>query len=209
MFTGLIETLAEIRAVTGRGSGIRLSVVPLIPYEVKIGDSVSVNGICLTVVAQHKGIDFDVSPETLEKSSLKSLRVKDKVNLERALRLDDRLGGHIVTGHVDGVGYIREIKSQGGYTFLTIRAPEDTVRYVVRKGSVAVDGISLTVNSVKAEVFDVAVIPYTLKVTNLVYKKVSEPVNIETDIIGKYVAKFLERDKEASLWHTLNEKGFL
>jgi|SRR3990172_9570627 len=209
MFTGLIETLAEVRGMTAKGSGMRLSLSPMIPYEVTTGDSVSVNGVCLTVVAHLRDSDFDVSPETLETSTMKSIRVKDVVNLERALKPSDRLGGHIVTGHVDAIGHIREIKHRGEYTFLTIRVPQDISRLLVKKGSVAVDGISLTVNSVQIDAFDVAVIPHTLKVTNLGYKKVADPVNIETDIIGKYIAKLIEKDKDSGLWQTLKESGFL
>lgn len=209
MFTGLIETLAEITDIRGRGSGVRLSVNPMISYEVKIGDSVCVNGVCLTVVSHNKCIEFDMSPETLENSTLRTLKVKDVVNLERALRLNDRLGGHIVTGHVDAVGHIREIKRQGDYTFLSITVPESIAHQLVHKGSAAIDGISLTVNSVQSNSFQVAVIPHTQKITNLGRRKVAEPVNIETDIIGKYVAKLLEKDKDAGLWQTLNDSGFL
>ncbi|MBI4848720.1 MAG: riboflavin synthase [Nitrospirae bacterium] len=209
MFTGLVETMGTISSVEKTGNGIRLSLKPSADFEVQLGDSVSVNGVCLTVTKSGKDSSFDVSPETLKSTNLGELKISDKVNLERALRLSDRLGGHIVTGHVDGVGTIKGRKTSGEYTFYTFEAPAEVLRYIVKKGSITVDGISLTVVELNDRSFSVAIIPHTLKVTNLGEKGIGGIVNLEADIIGKYVEKFLGRkDNDNALMDLLKEEGF-
>ncbi len=210
MFTGLVETLGSVTALEKADNGIRLSVKPMTDYELKTGDSVSVNGVCLTVTDTGKSAPaFDVSPETLRSTNLGELRVGNKVNLERALRLSDRLGGHVVTGHVDGVGTILEKRQAGEYTFYTFEAPAAISRYIVKKGSIAIDGISLTVVDIERRGFSVAIIPHTLKATNIGGKNVGDRVNLEADILGKYVEKFLGRnDNDKNLMELLKEGGF-
>lgn len=210
MFTGLVETSGTITAVKNAGNGIRLSVKPLSEFEVRLGDSVSVNGVCLTVTKHNGDISFDVSPETLRSTNLENLKVSHKVNLERALRLSDRLGGHLVTGHVDGTGTIRDKKRAGEYTFYTFETSADVLRYIVKKGSVAIDGISLTVVDIDHRTFSVAIIPHTAAATNIGGKGIGDRVNLEADIIGKYVEKLLGRkDTESNLMELLREKGFI
>jgi riboflavin synthase len=209
MFTGLVETLGAITSLTHTGSGIRLSLKPLSDYEVQIGDSISINGVCLTVTKHNGDISFDVSPETMKSTNLGELQVGDKVNLERALRLSDRLGGHIVTGHVDNTGRIISRKPVGEYTFYTFESPPEILKYVVKKGSIAIDGISLTVNDLDSRSFSVAIIPHTLTATNLGGKNVGDKVNLEVDIIGKYVEKLLGKEGSgSSLMTLLKEEGF-
>jgi len=212
MFTGLVETLGTVGALEKTGNGIRLSVKPLVDYDVMPGDSISVNGVCLTVTklrTPDSGLSFDVSPETMRSTNLGDLKVSDKVNLERALRLSDRLGGHIVTGHVDGVGTIKNKRQAGEYTFYTFEAPAEILRYIVKKGSITIDGISLTVVELESRTFSVAIIPHTLKATNIGGKGIGDRVNLEADIIGKYVEKFLGgEDKDKNLMELLKEGGF-
>ncbi|MBI5740932.1 MAG: riboflavin synthase [Nitrospirae bacterium] len=212
MFTGLVETIGTVAAVEKTANGIRLSVMPLVEFDLQIGDSVSVNGVCLTVtklLTHDSKLCFDVSPETLRSTNLGELKVRDRVNLERALRLSDRLGGHIVTGHVDGVGTVRNRRQAGEYTFYTIEAPAEVLRYIVKKGSVTIDGISLTVVELVGGTFSVAIIPHTLKATTIGDKGTGDRVNLEADIIGKYVEKFLSReDSDAKLMELLKEGGF-
>ncbi|MEW6600390.1 MAG: riboflavin synthase [Nitrospirota bacterium] len=210
MFTGLVETFGTVTAVRNTGNSIVLSVKPLSEFEVRLGDSVSVNGVCLTVTKHNGDISFDVSPETLCSTSLGNLKISDKINLERALRLSDRLGGHIVSGHVDGIGTVRGKKQSGEYTFYTFDAPADILKYIVKKGSVAIDGISLTVVDVDNRSFSVAIIPHTAAATNIGDKDIGDRVNLEADIIGKYVEKLLgKKDSGPHLMELLKEKGFL
>ncbi len=174
------------------------------------GDSVSVNGVCLTVTKPAGDISFDISPETMRRTNLGELKIGDRVNLERALRLSDRLGGHIVTGHVDGVGTIRGKSPVGEYIFYTFESPAEILKYIVKKGSIAVDGISLTVVELDSSSFSVAIIPHTLTATNISDKRVGDKVNLEVDIIGKYVEKFLsKKDSDTSLMKLLKKKGFV
>jgi riboflavin synthase len=208
MFTGLIEALGSITSIEKTSNGMRLSLKPSSDMEVRLGDSIAVNGVCLTTTADND-IVFDVSPETMKSTNLGELKVGQKVNLERALRLSDRLGGHIVTGHVDAVGKILERRPEGEYTFYTFEAPPEVLRYIVKKGSVAIDGISLTVIGLDSRSFSVAIIPHTLTATNLGGKKKGDTVNIEIDIIGKYVEKFLgNADNKRDLGSLLKESGF-
>ncbi|MDY0267841.1 riboflavin synthase [Trichloromonas sp.] len=195
MFTGLIEDLGTVRELRKGAAGARLTVATAIPMEeLALGESIAVNGICLTVTGFGGGsFTADVSPETLGRSSLGGLLPGNRVNLERALRLGDRLGGHWVSGHVDAVGILEERRLDGNAWRLTFRLPAEVNRYVVEKGSVAIDGISLTVNSVGDETFSVAIIPHTLEMTTLKESRAGMRVNIETDILGKYVERLLGR----------------
>jgi len=210
MFTGLIEAVGTVTSVKNTGKVIKLSVKPPVDFETQLGESVSVNGVCLTVTKHNGDISFDISPETLRSTNLGKLKTSDRVNLERALRLSDRLGGHIVTGHVDGTGTVREKKQIGEYTFYTFESPPELLKYIVQKGSIAVDGISLTVVEVDNRSFSVAIIPHTLAATNIGDKDIGDIVNLEVDIIGKYVEKFLNRtDSDSTLMTLLKEKGFI
>lgn len=193
MFTGLIEDLGTLRQLRRESGKVQLTVSTAIPMaELVIGESIAVNGICLTVVAFGGGtFTADVSPESMERTTLGQLSPGDAVNLERALRLGDRLGGHLVTGHVDGMAVLLEKINDGNAVRLKFRLAANLNRLVVEKGSITIDGISLTVNQVGDESFSVAIIPQTLAVTNLQYCQPGSRVNIETDIIGKYVARLL------------------
>ncbi|HUV04476.1 MAG TPA: riboflavin synthase [Armatimonadota bacterium] len=214
MFTGLIEEKGKvIRAEPGPG-GMRLTVeAPEVSRDVKLGDSVAVNGACLTAVEVSRPmLTFDIVRETVERSTLGRLRPGDAVNLERPLRAGDRLGGHMVLGHVDGIGAVREIRKSGGEMIFRFEAPVEIMKYVVQKGSLAVDGISLTVAELGPDWFSVAVIPHTLVSTTLGDAAAGSTVNLETDIIGKYVFKFVDRAAAASdkrFLDKLSEGGFM
>jgi riboflavin synthase len=201
MFTGIIEDVGEvIRWRKHAGAGVLTLAGNLPLAETKLGASIAVNGACLTIVDK-AGSRFmvDVSPETMHRTTFGALRRGDLVNLERPLRLSDRLGGHLVTGHVDGVGVAEKIRKQGKFIFYSFRLPGDLDHQIVPKGSVAVDGISLTVNACEERRFSVAVIPFTLKHTNLRDLRVGDKVNIETDLIGKYVQRLLHLNPCPSL----------
>jgi len=194
MFTGLIEDVGKVQKLERRGSSARLAIATALPAaEFFIGDSVAVNGACLTVTGIAAGtlLSFDVSPETMDRSGLGRLTSGDRVNLERAMRLSDRLGGHIVTGHIDCVATIAGQREESGNILFSFRIPSENLRYIIEKGSVAIDGISLTVNSVTLDGFSVNIIPHTAQMTTLRFKKPGNSVNIETDIIGKYVERLL------------------
>ncbi len=193
MFTGLVEGVGKITEVRRMAEGLRLAVAPPFPVaELALGESVAVSGACLTVVAKKdRAFQVDVSPETLARSTLSAKKVGDRVNLERALRLGDRLGGHLVTGHVDGLGVLKERRQGPDHLELTFELPPPLAPLVIEKGSIAVDGVSLTVNALRGRVFTVNIIPYTAKDTTLDGLKVGDRVNLETDIIGKYVARLL------------------
>jgi riboflavin synthase len=193
MFTGLIESIGTIKDLR-RTSGAARLIVELGPIagELALGESVSVSGACLTVVSAGSGkAEFDVVPETLERSGLGRFRPGDKVNIERALRTDSRLGGHFVQGHVDGIGKVTRVNRSAGAVEIGISAPPEVMELVVSKGSVAVDGISLTVARRDSDGFTIAVIPHTLDNTTLGSAKVGDEVNLETDILGKYVQGLL------------------
>ncbi len=209
MFTGLIENVGSITSVRKTGGGIKLTLRPDSDMELQTGDSVSVNGVCLTTIESGKDIAFEISPETMGSTNLGELKTNDKVNIERALRLTDRLGGHMVTGHVDGTGSIIGKKPAGEYTFYTFEAPAEILKYIVTKGSVAVDGISLTVIGLDSRSFSVAIIPHTLTATNIGDRGIGDKVNLEVDIIGKYVEKFMNRQNtDVKLMELLKESGF-
>jgi riboflavin synthase len=193
MFTGLIEAIGEVQEVKPTPAGFRLRVTTAIASELVAGDSLAVNGVCLTAVScDGSGIHADVSPETLRVSALGLLRRGALVNLERPLRADARLGGHFVQGHVDATGTIDDIRPDGDSYWLTIRFPALLAPYIVRKGSITVDGISLTVAGVDDRRFDVQIIPYTWEHTNLHLAKAGDIVNLESDILGKYVVRVAE-----------------
>ena len=197
MFTGLVEDVGMIGALRlSKGSAV-LSVKTKLPArDLPLGASIAVNGACLTVVKKTKGtFTVDVSPETLTRTNLQSLGVGSLVNIEQPMRFQDRLGGHLVTGHVDGIGTVAAIKRQGEFTVFTFRVPATLGPLLVSKGSVAVDGISLTVNDCRRDSFSVAIIPFTLQHTNLRDRRVGDKVNIETDLIGKYVRSFIAQRK--------------
>ena len=189
MFTGIVEEVGAVKKLEKRSNIFHLVIEGKIVLEdIKKGDSLSVNGCCLTVTKiDKKNIYFDLSTETAQKTNLMSLKVDEKVNLERALRVNDRLGGHFVTGHVDSLGKITSKKARANSIFWQISIARDLKKYIVPKGSIAVEGVSLTVNEVSDECFTVCIIPHTIKNTNLVYKKIGDKVNIEVDMLGKYV----------------------
>jgi riboflavin synthase len=214
MFTGIVEDKGKVLKVDHRGEMERLTLeIPFDLTEMQLGDSINVNGVCLTVVEKRgRAISVDLSPESLQKTTLVRVKQGDKVNLERALRLSDRLGGHIVTGHIDGIGIITERRIEGNSLQLRIRIPQAVTPYVVQKGSVAIDGISLTVNEFREDWIRLNLIPYTLEKTTLTEKKVGEEVNVEADILGKYVEKVLDRERGASKGINLSflkQHGFL
>jgi riboflavin synthase len=200
MFTGLIEGLGTIQAVRSSGQGRRMVVQADYSLEhVRIGDSIAVDGACLTAVAvSGKRFEVDVSPETLRTTTLGTAKIGQRVNLERSLRLSDRIDGHLVAGHVDGTGVIRDRQVAGNATVVSVAVPQALSRYLIRKGSVAVDGISLTINDCDETGFTVTIIPRTGQVTTVGFKTIGDPVNIETDMIGKYVEKFLSAGKGPS-----------
>lgn len=195
MFTGLVEGLAEVVALDPGAVSLTLRISP--PSElpekesVQLGDSIAVNGCCLTVVCLDGGWSFQAGSETLSRTNLGQLKVGDRVNIERSLQVGSRLGGHFVQGHVDALGHVASIEREGEWVHMTFRVPPEQTRQMVEKGSVTVDGISLTLVSVGAETFRVALIPHTLQVTTLGSRQVGDAVNIETDLIGKYIEKLM------------------
>ncbi len=193
MFTGIIEGLGTITELRQSDQGKRLALeADFVLDHTKIGDSISVSGACLTVVAiEGKCFKVDVSPETLARTTFGRSKIGDRVNLERALRLSGRIDGHLVSGHIDGMGTIKHKKNTGNAIIVTIGVPESLSRYMIKKGSVAVDGISLTINNCGRDSFDVSIIPHTAKLTTIGFNKVGDLVNIETDMIGKYVERFV------------------
>lgn len=195
MFTGLIEDVGKVGARRLKNGAAVLTVeTRLALRSMPLGASVAVNGACLTVVKKLKGaFVVDVSPETLARTNLAALAAGSRVNLEQPMRLQERLGGHLVTGHVDGVATVAALRQQGEFTIFNFRLPARLGALLVSKGSVAVDGISLTVNDCRRDGFSVAIIPFTLRHTNLQGRRVGDKVNIETDLIGKYVHSFLQK----------------
>ncbi len=196
MFTGIVEGLGEISAINKIAEGSRFSIRPLFRLDdLKVGDSISVDGVCLTIVMLGNGVfHTDVSKETISRSTLGELIQGHLVNLERALKLGDRLGGHIVMGHVDGIGRITRQYPVERSVIIGIKVEERLSRYMVEKGSVTVNGISLTINRCEKGYFEVNIIPHTYQATNLRYKKVGDSVNIEVDILAKYVESLLGKD---------------
>ena len=210
MFTGLIVEMGDVVSLIRKGNGARLSLdAKTLSRDAKLGDSIAINGTCLTVVEIRGDVlSFDLSEETLGSSNLGELKVKDRVNLEPALRLDDRLGGHFVTGHIDGRGKIRSKTLEGDVYKIVIGTEPWIAEYLVEKGSVAVDGISLTVVDVLKDGFSLVIIPHTSRLTTIGFKGTGDSVNVEVDILGKYVSRFLKKGKDAGLMRTLIDKGF-
>jgi riboflavin synthase len=199
MFTGLVEGIGRIKTLNRIGDDVRLTIMPRFDFsDTRVGDSISVNGVCLTVTdMSERAFSADVSVESLSLTTLGQLKAGDEVNLERALRLADRLGGHLVSGHVDGVGKILKQEQVQRSWRLRIGIDKGLSRYTVEKGSVAVDGISLTINRCHETSFEVNIIPQTGQETIILKKRVGDLVNIETDLIGKYVEKFFIRDEKS------------
>lgn len=193
MFTGIIEEIGEIAAIKRGAVSCELSVKGNIIFDdLKLGDSVAVNGLCLTVTSIHENIfTADVMAESMRRSNLSILQKGSKVNLERAMSASGRFGGHIVSGHIDGIGFIRSFVREDNAVWVTVGADESIMRYIVEKGSVSIDGISLTAARIFKDAFSVSVIPHTGTETTLLSKKISDKVNLECDIIGKYVEKLI------------------
>jgi riboflavin synthase len=193
MFTGLVEEVGTIESLSREGDGARLRVAAPLTSSLTDGDSVLLNGVCLTATAVSDGaFEADLSPETLRRSALATLEHGERVNLELALRVGDRLGGHIVQGHVDGVGELSLLPAEGPARDARIEAPPDLLRYVVEKGSIAVDGVSLTVTEVDETGFGVSLIPETLERTNLGNASQGRRVNLEVDVLAKYVERLID-----------------
>jgi riboflavin synthase len=212
MFTGLTEEIGTVRNIKGGAVATIAISCDRVTRDAEIGDSVSVSGVCLTVVAaSDDGLVFDCVPETLSRSTLKDLRPGDKVNLESSLRAGKMIGGHFVQGHADGVGTVEVTRDLGRSSQMRIAAPREVLRYVVEKGSIAVDGVSLTVVSCDDAGFTVALIPHTLATTTLGVKKSGDKVNLEADILGKYVEKFLSggRASNGVTDDLLRDAGFM
>jgi len=211
MFTGIVEEVGAITSLDKTLAGMRMTILAsTVLGDLKIGDSVSVNGVCMTVASRsERGFSVEVSPETLSVTTLGRAAAGMPVNLERAMRLNERLGGHLVAGHVDGVGTIRSRCQEGDTIRFTIEAPADILRYCVVKGSVTVDGTSLTINGVSDRDFSIAIIPHTAKATTLGLKQVDDPVNLESDLIGKYVERLLQGRNEISSPTPVIDKDYL
>lgn len=209
MFTGLIESVGRVIEIEKRGVW-RLTITSELP-QMEIGSSIAVNGACLTIVSSKKGFfSVEVMKETLERTNLSLLKIGDEVNLERALRVGDRLEGHFVLGHVDCMGKVIEVIPEGGSRRMWVSIPEEYSDYVVSKGSIALDGVSLTIASVEGSSFSVALIPHTLKVTNLGSRKIGDLVNIEFDILGKYIRKMLKSEERKGVTlELLKRYGFV
>jgi riboflavin synthase len=212
MFTGIIEEIGKVEGISKQGRNLKLRIkASKILNDLKVGDSININGACQTVItADGNSFTVEAVEETLRKTNLSELKRNDAVNLERAARLSDRLGGHLLTGHIDCVGEIKSITKREGSSLYEFQLPEKFLIYLVEKGSVAVDGISLTVVEVKGNSFNVSIIPFTLENTVLGKKKLGDVVNIETDLIGKYVESILtsKKDKFEITREWLKEKGW-
>lgn len=215
MFTGIVETVGRLAAIEPAGEAMRLSIEAggMDLGDVALGDSIAVSGPCLTVVAVAGDVfDVDVSTETLARTTLGRRRAGDGVNLEKALRLTDRLGGHLVSGHVDGLGTVRTVEPQGDYVRFETAVPPELARYLAFKGSVCMDGVSLTVNAAGPDGFEVLTIPHTLERTTLGVLAPGDPVNIEVDLIARYIERLLggrEGNDGALTLERLAEAGFL
>lgn len=200
MFTGIIEALGTVAALEPRGGDIRVTIRSgkLDLGDVKLGDSIAVNGICLTAVAlPGDGFVADVSVETLKRSAFVDLKVGNRVNLEKALTPSTRLGGHLVSGHVDGVGELLSLHSDGRSVRMRIQAPNELAKYIAEKGSITVDGVSLTVNAVDGAVFELNIVPHTMQETTLIDFSAGRKVNLEVDLIARYLERLLLGEKAA------------
>ena len=200
MFTGLIEAVGTVAELKTAASGFRIRIQTSLAADLSPGDSLAVNGVCLTVIAADGGeVHADIGPETARVTTLGSLRGEQQVNLERPMRADGRLGGHFVQGHIDGTGIVEEVRPDGDSHWLTISFDRSLSPYLIRKGSIAVDGVSLTVAGLGGNVFEAMIIPFTWSNTALSSLKVRERVNIECDMIGKYVARAIELTEDGRL----------
>ena len=211
MFTGIIKDKGRIQSMQRIGGDVRLRVVSdRLPWSTyTIGESIAVNGVCLTAVALYEdGFDMDVSTETLDVTALKALAEGSEVNLEPALALSDRLGGHLVSGHVDCVGVVRSRSNDARSIRFTVELPAEYARYVAKKGSVCVDGVSLTINSVSGKSFDINIIPHTAKETIIDSYDVGTIVNIEVDLLARYLERLLGKDDDGLSIDTLKEHGY-
>ncbi len=213
MFTGIIEEVGTVQTVqhSGNSSFIKIQAEKILE-DVHDGDSIAVNGVCLTVTESDRNtFRADVMNETLKRSSLGSLKKGSPVNLERAMPVNGRFGGHIVSGHIDGTGIISSVKNDGIAVWYTINTTPEIMRYIIEKGSIAIDGISLTVAEVNDSSFSVSIIPHTAEQTILSYKKIGDIVNLENDIVGKYVGKLINPDSRKSniSMDFLAENGFI
>lgn len=194
MFSGIVEEMGAVQAIEKGLAGAKFSILAsAILDDLHVGDSVSVSGACLTATKiEDQSFFVDVSTETMNCTNFGTIAVGTPLNLERAMKLNARMGGHLVTGHIDGIGTLRAREQDGNAIYLTVEASEDIMRYCVPKGSITIDGISLTINSVTAHSFSVAIIPHTAKVTTIGLKQVGDAVNLESDLIGKYVERLLQ-----------------
>lgn len=213
MFTGIVEEIGIVKSIhmTGKSGTVNIKAKKVLEGT-KVGDSIAVNGICLTVTSMtDNGFEADVMAETVRRSSLSVCRGNDEVNLERAMAADGRFGGHIVSGHIDGTGTIISLSREENAVWVTISADSGIIKFIVEKGSICIDGISLTVAKVNNEKFSVSVIPHTAGQTTLLKKKAGDIVNLENDIVGKYVEKFLSLEQNSSggiTMEMLSEYGF-
>lgn len=214
MFTGLVETTARVRSLTHKGpmAVLALREFAVEPRALQLGESIAVSGVCLTVAAVHAGgFDADVSSETLALTTLGELAIGNHVNIERSLRVGDRMGGHMVLGHIDGVGRIAVVETVGKAWRVEVEAPEELARFFASKGSVTVDGCSLTVNRITGNTFELMLVPHTLSVTILGAWKTGTRVNLEVDVLARYVARQLglhAASRDDSLWSKLKEAGY-
>lgn len=216
MFTGIVEEIGKIeKMIKGTQSASMIIKAHEVLKDTKLGDSISTNGVCLTVTSfTTNSFSVDVMAETMRKSNLDRLIPGDEVNLERALRVGDRLGGHFVSGHIDGIGHIKSFEKEDNAVWITVAAEPHLLKYIVTKGSIAIDGISLTVAYVDEEIFKVSIIPHTKQITTLLRKKVGDVVNLECDMIGKYIEKLLKPEqstntRKAISLDFLSQHGFL
>lgn len=217
MFTGIIEEVGRILSISKGTNSAQINIeAKKVLEDVKLGDSITVNGVCLTVTSfKHNSFTVDVMPETMRRSNLNNLKKGSLVNLERALALGERLGGHIVSGHIDCTGKVVNIKNEDIATWVAVEVPDDALKYIVLKGSITIDGVSLTVAEVNEKSFSVSLIPHTKGETTLYEKKLGDEVNIECDLIGKYVERLVfmkqkEEKKESKITEAmLREAGFM
>jgi riboflavin synthase len=216
MFTGIVEDSGTVRSVQPAGAVVRLAIETRLDLkDTALGDSIAVNGVCLTVTAKESGppslVSFDVGPESLRVTSLARARPGARVHLERALRLQDRLGGHLVLGHVDGTGTLKAQEQEGETLKLLVGAPPEVLRLCISKGSICLDGVSLTINEVYDDSFSVWLIPHTLERTCLAERRPGDVLNLESDVIGKYVERLLGKGRALAggvTWELLEKSGF-
>lgn len=198
MFTGIIEEKGIIKnTINGPNNHTMTILSKKVLNETKLGDSIAVNGVCLTVCdLQSDSFSVDIMPETFRKSNLSNLKINQEVNLERAMKMDSRFGGHIVSGHIDGTGTLTSIKKESNAVWLKISTTPQIIELIINKGSITIDGVSLTVAKLEKDSFSVSIIPHTAKETILLNKKIKDSVNLENDIIGKYIKNFFDKEKE-------------